>query len=211
MLKMSGLLMTLAVAGAGLASVPAFAENPLGLYVGASLGESTVRSGNYGYDGYNNFFGYGDHHFAWKAVAGVRPLSLIGAELEYIDFGHPGSDGGGYYNSYYYYGADSHPRAIAAFSVGYLPLPLPFLDVYGKVGAARLHTNVNGFDGPGCYANQPCTQNAVPSESVWDTRFAYGAGVQSKIWGVALRAEYERIRSPFGDPDMLSVGATWTF
>jgi hypothetical protein len=36
-------------------------------------------------------------------------------------------------------------------------------------------------------------------------------GVQSKWWGVALRAEYERISSRFGDPDALTVSATWTF
>jgi hypothetical protein len=30
----------------------------------------------------------------------------------------------------YYYGPDSHPRAIAAFGVGHIPLP--FLDIYAK-------------------------------------------------------------------------------
>jgi hypothetical protein len=118
----------------------AFADNPLGVYVGAGVGESTVRSDN-GY-GYNDSFGYGgyysqDHHFAWKVAAGIRPIPAAGAELEYIDFGHPGSDGD-YYSNTYYVGPDSHPRAIAAFGVGHLPLPLPFLDVFGKLGVARL-------------------------------------------------------------------------
>ena len=44
-----------------------------------------------------------------------------------------------------------------------------------------------------------------------DNKFAYGVGVQSKAWGVAFRAEYERISSPYGDPDALTVSATWTF
>jgi len=216
MTMLSRILMTVAAAGAALTSASAFADNPLGFYLGAGLGESTVRSDNYGYGygAYNDYYGYGDHHFAWKAVAGIRPISIIGAELEYLDFGHPGSDSG-YYNSFYYYGPDSHPRAVTAFAVGYLPLPLPFIDIYGKAGVARLHTIVNGFDGPNCAGfNSPCPSQVTAtasSQSVWDTRFAYGAGVQSKIWGVALRAEYERINSPFGDPDMLSVGATWTF
>lgn len=199
-------------AAACFASSSAFADNPLGLYVGAGVGESTVRSDN-SY-GYNDSFGYGgyyynqDHHFAWKAIAGLRPIPLVGADLEYIDFGHPGSDGD-YYNSYFYNGPDSHPRALAAFGVGYLPLPLPFLDIFGKAGVARLHTNVNGYDGSLCGPYVSCA--ASNEESRWDTRFAYGVGIQTRFGSLAVRAEYERINSPYGDPDMFSLGATWTF
>jgi hypothetical protein len=189
----------------------------MGFYVGPGIGESTVRSDSNvgsigGYNFYDPFDHGHDHHFAWKAVAGIRPISIVGAELEYLDFGHPGSDDN-YYNGNYYYGPDSHPRAIAAFGVGHipLPLPLPFLDIYAKAGAARLHTNVNGFDGPACPPNAPYCLPVISSQSRWDTRFAYGAGVQSKFWGLSVRAEYERISSPYGDPDMFSVGATWTF
>jgi hypothetical protein len=28
---------------------------------------------------------------------------------------------------------------------------------------------------------------------------------------MSVRAEYERISSPYGDPDLFSVGATYTF
>ncbi len=212
MSKLSAAVWGLA-AGACAASAPAFAENLLGFYVGGGFGESTVRSdtnfpGNSGY-GYDAFYSDPRHHFAWKAIAGIRPISIIGAELEYIDFGHPGGDGG-YYS--YNYGPDSHPRAIAAFGVGHLPLPIPFLDIFGKAGAARLHTNVNGFDGSTCGLNQIYPQcGSITSQGTWDTRFAYGAGVQSRIWGLTVRAEYERINSQFGDPDLFSVGATWTF
>jgi hypothetical protein len=206
----------------------AFAENPLGAYVGLGVGESTVRSdsnngynGSYGGCGYYGGFGGGcgydySHHFAWKAEAGIRPISIAGAEVEYLDFGHPGSD----QNYYYYdnnYGPDSHPRAIAAFAVGYLPLPVPFLDVYGKLGVARLHTNVNGFDGiasPACQLAS-CGVGGGPayyvSESRWDTRFAYGVGLQTKFGALGVKAEYERINSPYGDPDIFTVGASWTF
>ena len=212
MSKLSAAVWGLA-AGACAASAPACAENLLGFYVGGGFGESTVRSdtnfpGGFGY-GYDAFYSDGRHHFAWKAIAGIRPISIVGAELEYIDFGHPGSDGA-YYS--YNYGPDTHPRAIAAFGVGHLPLPIPFLDIYGKAGAARLHTNVNGFDGSTCGLNQIYPQcGSITSQGTWDTRFAYGAGVQSTIWGLSVRAEYERINSPFGDPDLFSVGATWIF
>jgi opacity protein-like surface antigen len=203
--RISGTL--LAVVAAGTCAGSASADNLLGFYAGAGIGESTVRSDN----AYVPDYGYfeHDHHTAWKAIIGVRPLPFVGAELEYIDFGHPGGDNN-YYNDYRYYGPDSHPRAIAAFGVGHLPLPLPFLDIYGKAGAARLHTNVNGFDGSHC---PPYAQCIAPnaSQSQWDTRFAYGAGIQSRFWGLSVRAEYERINSPYGDPDLLSVSATWTF
>lgn len=205
-----------ATAGTSALCAPAFAQNALGFYVGAGVGGSTVRSDRffdaYGY-GYDGLYNSPDHHFAWKAIAGIRPVSLAGAEVEYIDFGHPGGDGS-YYDYYANYGPDSHPRALAAFGVGHLPLPVPFIDIFAKVGAARLHTNVNQFDGPNCvYSNQAGCGQPVTStaQSHWDTRFAYGAGVQSTIWGLALRAEYERINSPYGDPDLLSVSALWTF
>jgi opacity protein-like surface antigen len=214
MSKLSGAFLLAAAVGTCLASTAARAENPLGFYLGAGIGESTVRSDHaYGFNSYYPYDGYynnPNHHFAWKAIAGIRPISIVGAELEYIDFGHLASDNN-YYN-YYNYGPDSHPRAIAAFGVGHIPLPLPFLDIYGKAGAARLHTIVNGFDGQTCPPSVSyCYPVVSSSQSRWDTRFAYGAGVQSTIWGLSVRAEYERISSPYGDPDMVSVGATWTF
>ena len=76
MSKLSAAVLGLA-AGACVASAPARAENLLGFYVGAGVGESTVRSddnfsGGFGYDG---FYNDPRHHFAWKAVAGIRPAS----------------------------------------------------------------------------------------------------------------------------------------
>jgi opacity protein-like surface antigen len=216
MKRISAVLWGVVAAGACLASTMASADNLLGFYAGVGLGESTVRSDEgygYGRGGYDfNHYYNDDHHFGWKAIAGIRPIPFLGAEVEYIDFGHPGSDGYNYGN-YQNYGPDSHPRAIAAFGVGHIPLPLPFLDVYAKAGAARLHTNVNGFDGPNCvgyHGNCVDTAGNV-SQSVWDTRFAYGAGVQYRFWGLSVGAEYERISSPYGDPDLFSVRATWTF
>jgi opacity protein-like surface antigen len=141
-------------------------------------------------------------------IAGVRPVSVLGAEFEYIDFGHPNNDYG--YSGFNYYGLDSHPRASALFGVGYLPLPIPFVDIYGKAGVARLETNVTTFQGQPCPMNQSCSGTYFRQNHT-DNRFAYGVGVQSKFWGVSFRAEYERIRSQFGDPDALMVSATWTF
>jgi len=109
-----------------------------------------------------------------------------------------------------YYGLDTHPRASALFGVGYLPLPIPLVDVYAKAGVARLQTDVTTFVGQACPQNQTCPGNYFRHEQTYD-RFAYGVGVQSKYWGVSFRAEYERISSQFGDPDAVTVSATWTF
>jgi Outer membrane protein beta-barrel domain len=190
-------LPVLAALGVLGAAPAAFADNLLGLYVGAGVGQSSVRSDDYDF-GYREHFS--DHHFAWKGIIGIRPISLVGAEFEYIDFGHPGGDSDDYYYDAYS-GPDTHPRAAALFAVGYLPIPLPFIDIYGKAGVARLHMNVDRYAGDG----------GTYRTTVNDTDFAYGAGVQSKIYGLTLRAEYERINSSYGDPDMVSVSATWTF
>ena len=40
-------------------------------------------------------------------------------------------------NNYYHFNASSHPKATVLYGIGYFPLPLPFLDVYGKAGVAR--------------------------------------------------------------------------
>ena len=196
-MRISGTLLAVLTVSACAASTAALADNPVGFYLGAGVGYSTVRSDDpaYGLPGY-----YNDHQTAWKAIAGVRPIPFVGAEYEYIDFGHPEHDYGS--SGFAYYGLDSHPRASMLFGVGYLPLPVPFFDVYGKLGVARLQTDVTFFQSNGQYTRQDETDN----------RFAYGVGVQSKAWwGVTFRAEYERISSQFGDPDALTVGATWTF
>jgi opacity protein-like surface antigen len=204
MTRLSRTLLAILTGGACAASTAALAGDPVGFYLGAGVGYSTVRSDdpNYGLPAYFN-----DHQTAWKAIAGVRPISIVGAEFEYIDFGHPGNHYGP--NGFSNYGLDSHPRASALFGVGYLPLPVPFFDVFGKAGMARLQTDVLVQT---CPPPLTCLMaNTYSRHDQTDSRFAYGVGVQSKVWGVAFRAEYERISSQFGDPDALTVSATWTF
>jgi hypothetical protein len=68
----------------------AAAEDSFGFYVGGAVGEATLRSGNVPY--LQTLLGttpaaFSAHDTGWKAVIGVRPISFVGAELEYIDFG----------------------------------------------------------------------------------------------------------------------------
>jgi hypothetical protein len=203
--KAFGVILSIAACGA---STAAFADNPVGFYIGAGVGESQNRSDDsrYGYPGY-----YNDYQFAWQGVIGIRPISLIGVEAAYIDFGQPYRHRG--FNDVNVSGTDSHPTAPALFAVGYLPIPIPFLDIFAKAGAARLSTNVTEFEQQPCVAGGPCPYFLPTSRhQVINTKFAYGAGVQSKFpFGLIVRGEYTRISSSFGDPDALLVSALWQF
>jgi opacity protein-like surface antigen len=211
-IKALGALAAIAACGASTAVFaaddPFGLYNPIGLYVGAGVGESTIRSDDpaYGFPAY-----YNDHRTAWKGIIGIRPISYVGVEAEYIDFGQPGHRDG--YYDVNNFGYDSHPRAPVLFALGYLPIPIPYVDIYAKGGVARLKLTVND------YTSEPCvTQNANPCyvisgrSDVTQTKFAYGAGVSSRLpLGFTVRAEYERIASPYGDPDAFTVSALWTF
>lgn len=199
-----------------------FATDSLGLYIGAAAGESDVRTdnavlvstGNYGAVDLGNFQ-FDEQHGGWKLVAGVRPIPLVGAELEYIDFGNPSS---GFSNSsgigFSLIRADADAKAGAVFGLGYWPLPVPFLDIYGKLGVARLHTTsteapVLPFSCPaGHFLCLPL--RSVFHQSDWATDLAYGLGVQGTFRRLSVRVEYERIGVSGGDPDLLSLGMTLT-
>jgi hypothetical protein len=214
MKRASGALFAVFAAGALAigAAGPVFADNLLGAYVGAGVGESNVGNSDY-YD-YGYYGGYHDHDVAWKAILGIRPLPIVGAEVEYIDFGSGNGNNGYYGNDYFYSNSSSHPKATVLYGLGYLPLPLPFLDVYGKAGVARLQTDIDTYAYPSGTCPPPYSACSAPLEyrtDQWDTKFAYGAGVQAKFQEFAFRAEYERISSQFGDPAAFTVSATWTF
>jgi hypothetical protein len=101
---------------------------------------------------------------SWKAYAGVRPLNWLAAEADYIDLGS-GSDPN----------AQASGNALAAYAVGFLPIPLPTVDIFGKAGFA--HWKLNGDPG-GLSTN--------------GTNFAWGIGVQAHINKFGARLEYER-------------------
>jgi hypothetical protein len=195
------------VAACGAGTV-ALADNPAGFYLGAGLGYSDLGNERYGYD---NYYGYHDGSTAWKLIAGVRPIAPVGVELEYIDFGRADDNPNYYYGGDYYNGNHTYAKAGAVFGVGYLPLPLPFLDVYGKAGVARLQqTTTTYYSGCGT-TSENCLASGSYRNDDWSTNFAYGVGVQGKWRSLAVRAEYERISASGNDPDALTVSVTWTF
>ena len=185
---------SLLVIAAYLALPLAALADPLGIYLGASVGQSTVKA---------DLIGFSQHDPAWKVLAGIRPFAVLGAEVAYTDFGHPSySLGGGAFN------ASVRASSVDVFGLVYLPIPVPFLDVYGKGGLANLRYRAN--------SSYVCTRPVPPGCTFFganytEDRAAYGVGVQLKFDPLAVRAEYERISASNGDPSLLSVGITWTF
>jgi len=119
---------------------------------------------------------------SWKAFAGLRPLNWLAAEMDYIDLGSGSSTTS---SSAGNVTAHADGKALAAYAVGFLPIPLPVVDVYGKAGLARwkLNGDVNSLVSPG-------------SLSTNGTEFAWGIGVQAHISMFGARLEYENFNIP---------------
>jgi outer membrane protein with beta-barrel domain len=129
----------------------------------------------------------------WQAYAGVRPVKAFAAELEYFD---AGSDTSSYFSPLCCVGSGAcgstwhtDAKAIAGYAVGFLPLPVPALDVFAKLGMARYTLDRNGnstyhdpFTGSSTitYYNDSGTSNV----------FAWSAGFQVHVGRFGGRFEY---------------------
>lgn len=132
---------------------------------------------------------------AWKLIAGFRPIDLLAVEANYMDLGSESRSFGGGLAS-----ASVDAKAFAAYAVGFLPLPLPLLDVYAKAGLARwdLQGNASGA--------------VLTSVDDNGTEFAWGAGAQVSFGSLAARLEYENFDIQNTDgADLYTLGVTWTF
>lgn len=208
----------------GAACTSAQASDPLGFYVGGAVGRATVRAdkivfldngtplpGIFGTPPFPIPTSFSKSDTGWKAFVGVRPISLIGAEVEYVDFGSRTASGGATMGFGASYSIHMSSKAEAAFGVLYAPIPLPFLDLYVKAGVARLKTSTSGSATVGCTLCLGPVAAGNYQRDLTGSRFGYGAGVQFKVGRFAIRGEYERIAASTGDPDLLSIGALWTF
>lgn len=193
--------------------------NPLGLYVGAGVGRATINQTQF--DAYGDVFHHVDGQpLGWNAVVGMRPVPYLGAEAEYIDFGSkrlgagPAYTFGGYTQQFL--GGEAHDRAGGVFAVGYLPLLIPWVEPFAKLGWAQIweHDSYSGIYGN--LVNGAPIGRASASQSTHPSGTAYGGGVQLHFSQLAVRAQYERISGErtFGgwnNPTLLSVGLNWTF
>jgi opacity protein-like surface antigen len=182
------------------------ADAPLGLYVGASVGTARVEAspGSLVNSSGESLSGAGDfaaNHTAFKIMAGVRPIPLVGGEVEYIDFGNPNGNLGSV-------PASVDLKGAAAFAVAYLPVPI--VDISVKVGLARLQNTVAG-SGEFTVLHDSVATTSLFRLDRTNTNFAIGGGVQYSIGSVGIRAEYERFEAAGGSPGLLTAGVTWTF
>jgi opacity protein-like surface antigen len=212
---MKRLLLTLAF-GISCGCAAASDSNPLGFYIGGSVGQSEVRSSVSSSSIDYQLPKFDEHSTGWKAVVGMRPVSFFAAELAYINFGHPnqstsyGGCGLPPGNTCFTFPSNVLQRAPTLSGLFYLPLPVPMLEVYAKAGVARLESSGTTYT---LCSNGLCPQIIMPPTqfSRTDTDFLYGAGLQVKVSALAFRLEYERINDSQGDPDLLSAGVVWTF
>jgi outer membrane protein with beta-barrel domain len=123
---------------------------------------------------------------SWKAFAGVRPLRWLAVEADYIDLG---SGSGSFASTQGSTNTHADSSAWAAYAVGFLPVPLPVVELYGKAGLARWKLNTSITSYPVFYVGPPPVLTSSTSST--STEFAWGIGVQAHIKMFGARLEYE--------------------
>jgi len=175
------LLVTALALGAGVAQ----ADNGL-FYFGAGITGNHVN--HFEVQGFDNFPDI--NSTSWQVFAGIRPISLFAVEAGYLDLG---SEANTFDTplSCVSHGTcaviwESDAKAFAGYAVGFLPIPLPYLDVYGKAGLARYKWNgkITSYNNLGV----PNGSSAYTDNS---TVFTWGAGVQAHMGIIGARLEYE--------------------
>lgn len=155
-----------------------------GFYLGGSIGRSSIETeeASLRFDGDDT---------AWKIIAGLRPLDWLGVEVNYVDFGNPDDTVAGLR-------AEAESTGISAFALGFLAVGP--VDLFLKGGLVQWDTTLRS--------------PSLPALSVDDdgTDFAYGAGLQFRVWSLSVRGEYEVFDiEDIDDTNLFSVGVTWTF
>jgi opacity protein-like surface antigen len=199
----------------GLASAPTWSGDPLGVYAGAGVGRSDVALDQIP-TGASNPTSFGEHATGWKALVGLRPVPWLGAEIEYVDLGHPSTSLCCAVTATNPVGVPATARASgpALFGLAYLPLAL--LDVYGKVGVSRVRTSVAETAGvivgiDTCFFDPAAFGCQAFRYDRYTTGLAWGGGVQLKLAAIGVRAEYERFGSGDARPSLASLVVVWSF
>lgn len=124
---------------------------------------------------------------SWKVYAGFRPLPVVAVELDYLDLGAQDFSVTAPFSTCPVSGcltSHSDAKAFAGYAVGFLPIPVPFLDVFGKAGLARWQ--LHGSSTSSVFAPGSLSANG--------TDFAWGFGSQVHFGNFGARLEYENFR-----------------
>jgi OmpA-OmpF porin, OOP family len=160
-------------------------DDSLGVYVGAGVVKSKMEQT------WGTNFDFSNT--SWKVFAGIHtPGMPLGIDIDYVDLGS--QDAGTFEGP-----ASASAKAFGAYLVGYLPIPVKTIDVYGKAGLARWQFN-----------------GSLPDQgffSVSDngTDFAWGVGAQVHFMkSLAVRLEYEHFNvREANDVQLYSLGLSY--
>ena len=170
----------------GLCSQPVFSADN-GIYLGASVGESSVSIDD-NIAGENLDFDASST--GYKAIVGWRFLDWLAVEGKYVDLGSGDDRVAGE-------SSETGVDGISLSAVGFLPIGP--VDIFARVGAIDWNADVEA-------------PNLGVRASDDGTDLTYGLGAQFRVWSLGLRAEYERFDISNADKvDMISLGVTWTF
>ena len=129
--------------------------------------------------------GFDDEDSGFKVLAGWRVIDNFGVEVNYIDHGDA------------LVPPDTRLGAetISGFAVGYIDFPA--IDLFAKAGATSWQVDA-------------VTGGTDLDED--DLDFAWGVGIQARIWSLGARLEYEQFPI-VGDEklDTISLSLTYTF
>ena len=195
---------------AALVSGPvARAADPLSLYVGAFAGRSSLQFNQIDLASNTSWSPHAD---GWKALVGWHPLPLLSAEAQYVDFGKSnqslytssGSSGSAGTTT------SAHSTAVTVDALVYYPIPLPFLDLYGKFGVARVANKATSQAFCTSTSTQ-CAANTLTLLQNTHNSATYGIGAGVHFENVGARLEYERFSQSSGDAQLYSIGVTLRF
>jgi outer membrane immunogenic protein len=177
LLGLSCLVLVLSMSGV------AYAGQKTGLYLGGSIGESSL-------DIAAGAINFTDHDYGYKVFAGynfgVIPLIDLGVEGSYVNFGKASSAQ-----------ILNQNIGVTAWDLfGVAAVNLGPSGLFGKVGQAWWHSDTG-------------IPLAVLDNSGSD--MVYGIGLRFQLGSIALRVEYERFNLNVADINYGSAGASWTF
>jgi predicted porin len=186
------------IAAFGIASLcagtAAHADNT-GIYAGLSVGQAKTDFSN---DALDDLFDGKDT--AFKVFLGYRILDWVGVEAGYVDLGEITARG----NTPGITQFRLEEAGFNVFGTLYWDLGVAPVDLFAKGGfmVSQVHVRTNTFFG---FFDD--TDNS--------TDLAWGVGAQLRLDKLAIRLEYERfnfdVGAGFDSPDMVSLGASWTF
>lgn len=163
----------------------AMAGKDSGLYIGGSLGQTSLDIEDFNFDdddnGYKVFAGYN---------FGLVPMFDIAVEASYIDFGEVSETA-------VPIAGDVNVGVTAYDLFGVATYNIGPVGIFGKVGHVW-------------YDGEISTENLGNFDDS-SNDMAYGVGLRVQFSSLAVRAEYEMFDIEGVDVDFISVGLSWTF